>query len=513
MRRLHAALTGFLVSLGCAALSAQPIEGYVFDRLTHEPIAGAHVSTYCTNEPGVAATDGAGHFSLSVGDSCPGINIVRSGYLPFEYVEVTREPGSTLTQVRVELTPQSVIAGRVLDEDGLPVEEARIDVLRYRTVGGQRKLQLVAFGSPTYLSNDLGEYRIGGLRAGRYYIRVASMGTAGNWDARYLPQYYPAATTPEGATAIDLKAGEQRTDLHFRLVRREGVTVAGKVDLPPGFSAEKGAWVNLEPSAGGPTRVAADGTFVIAHVVPADYTLWVHGGANRAGTFEIQGSQTVLAGPSGVRGLVVAAHVAGPQTVTGIVHFQSAAPHVPLKVAIGRWDGPFQSGDVGPDGAFRIDAVPPSPCYIHLIPHVEGASSQELPISVRIGDKPVRQWQLQFDGGPVEPLHINVLTPLLDGGVAPNLRFIDAGGQNVANITMLFAGTRTGYRVVSKTNSAGVCARASLVPDTYRVYATEEDVQYDIFDDPDFLHEHANDFPPVHIASGANPPIVLTLHR
>lgn len=513
MRGFHAPLAGFFVSLGCAALSAQPIEGDVFDRLTHAPVANAHASSYCTNDTAIAATDGAGHFSLSAGDSCPGINIVRSGYLPFEYLEVAREPGSTPTQVRVELMPQSVIAGRVVDEDGLPVEGARIDVLRYLTLGGQRNLQLVLAGSQTYQSNDHGEYRIGGLRAGRYYIRVASTGTAGNWDARYLPQYYPAAVAPEDATAIDLKPGEQRTDVHFRLQRREGVTVAGKVVFPPGFGPSNGAWVRLEPSAGSSVNVAPDGSFVIAHVVPAEYTLWVNGGAPRARTSEIQGSQKLIVGPSGVRGLVLVAHAAGPQTVAGIVHFQGAAPHVPLKVAIGRWDGPFQSGDVGPDGAFRIDAVPPGPCNIHLIPHVEGTFSQELPISMRIGDKPVSPWQVQLDGGPVEPLQIHVLTPLLDGGVAPNLRFIDSGGQNAINITILFAGTRTGYRVTSRTNSAGVCARVRLVPDTYRVYASEEDVQYDIFDDADFLHEHANDFPPVRITGGTNPPIVLTLQR
>ena len=327
------------------------------------------------------------------------------------------------------------------------------------------------------------------------------------------PQYYPAATAPEDATAIDLKAGEQRADLHFRLVRREGVTVAGKVDLPSGFSAAKGAWVSLEPSSGGTGGVAADGTFVLAHVVPAEYTLRLRGCFSPGGKWEIQHSQTVLVGPSGVRGLEVAAHAAVPQAVTGIVHFQGAAPHFPLKVAIGHWDGPTQSGDLGPSGALRIGAVPPDPCNIHLIPHVEGVSSQELPSLVRIGGKPVGQWQVEFDRGPVEPLQINVLTPLLDGGVAPNLRFIDAGSQIVANITVLFAGTSTGYRGVSKTNSAGVCARVRPVPNTYRVYASVEDVQYDLFDGPNFLREHANDFPPVRITSGENPPIVLTLHR
>jgi hypothetical protein len=513
MRRFHPSLVGLFVLLGCAALNAQPIEGYVLDRLTHAPVAGAHASTYCTNDPAVAATDAAGHFSLAMGDACPGINIVRSGYLPFEFLEVTREPGSTPTQVRVELTLQSVIAGRIVDEDGLPVEEAHVDVLRYRTLGGQRTLQPVAAGPNAGLSNDLGEYRIGGLSAGHYYVRVALMGTAGSWDARYLPQYYPAATAPEDATAIDLKAGEQRTDVHFRLQRRDGVTVAGKVDLPPGFSIVQGAWVSLEPGSGTTARVAADGKFVMAHVVPAEYTLRLRGGARSGGQWEIQGSQTLLVGPAGVSGLVVAAHVTGPQTVTGLVHFQGSAPHIPLKVAIGRWDRPFQSGDVGSDGTFRIEAVPPGPCYIHLIPHVDGASSQELPISVRVGDRPVLPWRVQLDGGPVEPLQINVLTPLLDGGVAPNLRFVDAGGQNVANVTMLFAGATTGFRVISKTNSAGVCARVRLVPDTYRVYASDEDVQYDIFDDADFLHEHANDFPPVLITSGENPPLVLTVPR
>jgi hypothetical protein len=59
-----------------------------------------------------------------------------------------------------------IISGRVLDEDGEPLPWAQVSALREVYFRGKRKLSLEAL-VPT---NDLGEYRLFGLKPGRYFV-------------------------------------------------------------------------------------------------------------------------------------------------------------------------------------------------------------------------------------------------------------------------------------------------------------------------------------------------------
>src|SRR5439155_17952483 len=80
--------------------------------------------------------------------------------------------GQTLTELKVRLTPQAVITGRVLDEEREPAPYAQIMALRYRYT--QTGKQLIPMGSAS--TNDLGEYRVFGLAPGRYFLSAAMRG-------------------------------------------------------------------------------------------------------------------------------------------------------------------------------------------------------------------------------------------------------------------------------------------------------------------------------------------------
>ena len=71
-----------------------------------------------------------------------------------------------MKSLSIIMTPQGVIAGKVLDQDGDPVAMVQVQVMRYSYARGRKQLQPTGTAS----TNDLGEYRVGNLAPGRYYI-------------------------------------------------------------------------------------------------------------------------------------------------------------------------------------------------------------------------------------------------------------------------------------------------------------------------------------------------------
>src|ERR1035441_3591003 len=161
----------FLIALCQAALTGQTVQGVVVDATTGAPLGGPHVAVYGA-KPLVTRTDTGGLFRLERVNGL--LQVTRPGYL--EASNVRPPAGQDLA---IRLTPEAVISGKLEDEDGFPVEGAQVELMGYREINGERRLVGVRWGR----SNDLGEYRVGGVAAGRYYLRVSN-GNARNWDNR-----------------------------------------------------------------------------------------------------------------------------------------------------------------------------------------------------------------------------------------------------------------------------------------------------------------------------------------
>src|SRR5205814_10438543 len=104
------------------------------------------------------------------------------------------------TDVVLRMSPQGVITGRVLDEDGDPVPNVGVQLLRYSFTQGKRQLQ----GWDQVSTNDLGEYRLYGLSPGKFYLSAAANeGMNDQYDSghAYAPTYYPGASDPSSAAA------------------------------------------------------------------------------------------------------------------------------------------------------------------------------------------------------------------------------------------------------------------------------------------------------------------------
>ena len=187
------------------------IEGVVLKSTTGQPLRRALITTQkmgANDSPHTARTDSGGRFvlrNLEPGEYNLWVN--RDGYLGMGYgQEVPNGPGKLLKLAPGEqkkgvvfrLIPTGAVIGRVYDEDGEPISGVSVQAMRFTFFNGRRQLN-PAMGTST---NDLGEYRLGGLPPDKYYLAATynqpDPGGEGAPEA-YAPAYYPGTNDPDGA--------------------------------------------------------------------------------------------------------------------------------------------------------------------------------------------------------------------------------------------------------------------------------------------------------------------------
>jgi len=288
------------------------------------------------------ATDGQGRFIFTdlppsdylMSSSCVGyVDSSFSGLSsPRDVTRITLAAGQWLSNLRFELARPISIGGTVADETGEPVVGAYVRALTRVFVGGNVHLA----SSVVTRTNDRGAYRIAGLSPGKYIVMVPSVqwavpvaatdqdlitapvrpaveltgsaplarradpavpvGDRTRWIInRYLPAppardgvlsaypitFYPAARTLTAATAVELKAGEDRAGIDIRMAPVQTSRVSGVVQAVPGVDV-KGMLLRLMQTEledlgnGGETATAlvdADGSFTFVNVPAGDYTI------------------------------------------------------------------------------------------------------------------------------------------------------------------------------------------------------------------------------------------------
>jgi hypothetical protein len=197
--------------------------------------------------------------------------------------------GQEMKDLVIRLQAAAVIDGRVTDEDGDPLPEAQVAVLRQTFVSGRSHWEQVG----AERTNDLGEYRIASLAPGNYFVSVTpppnfrslietNGGTAAHHEATtadkpaptaYQTTYYPGTRDRAQAAPIQLRAGDD-FPVSFSLNPSPSVTIRGSVvDLPSGATAA----IMLQSKDFGLVLNGAemhkDGSFEIRDVSPGAYTI------------------------------------------------------------------------------------------------------------------------------------------------------------------------------------------------------------------------------------------------
>jgi hypothetical protein len=204
---------------------------------------------------------------------------------------LTLSAGQELKDVIIRLQAAAVVEGRVTDEDGDPMPEALVAVLRQTFVAGRSHWEQAG----AERTNDLGEYRVAGLAAGNYFVSVTpppdfrslieatsnapfelrrDVAAASEKVATaYQTAYYPGTRDRAQAAPIQLHGGDD-FPVNFSLTPSPSLTIRGSVaNLPAGSTAT----IMLQSRDFGPVlngaEIHKDGSFEIRDVSPGAYNI------------------------------------------------------------------------------------------------------------------------------------------------------------------------------------------------------------------------------------------------
>jgi hypothetical protein len=492
--------------LAAGSLLAQTfVEGRVLDAVTGEPVANAYITAggSMAGDP-MPTTDAAGHFRAEVRGNQVYVQVKRYGYLDY-WRSSAIQPGQAPPEIRVLLVPQAVIAGRVVDENGLPVRGAIVAVLQSRMVDGKRLLRQFRGGTVT---NELGEYRLFGLPAGRYYLGFAPERLA-DWDPRYSARLYPDATDVKDAQPIDVKAGEEVGGRDFRLSRQEGVTVSGHLVGPDAPNTRVALVFASTEQPGYQVAVKQTGDgFTISHVPPGTYTLrtWRAALVPRIG--DSMGDVTLQVGSADIRDVSLQIRPIAPQDIAGTIVFQGHTRPGPMAVMLQRTLGESKSVVSNADGTFVLKGILPGQYFLSA----NNAGGEDVPqtdgwaISAQFAGQDALMDLFDIGNDPAGELRITVAAPV----AKVTGKLLDAAGQPIGGGHVLFVSRAGGIKTSGFAADDGTFTARFLEAGEQRAYLlSSTDDWNQILRDPDFPDARRSDFPAVHIAEGANVPLVL----
>jgi len=151
-----------------------------------------------------ASTNGLGRFEI--GELPAGryrLNAARPGYLAMSYgqsrpgeagrpIELTN--GQAFANADFVLPRTALISGHVFDEAGEPLVGANVLLLQTRFFNGRRRLTPLRGNA---ISDDTGQYRLGGLEPGEYYVQASSRETwEGNPPDKQMLGFVPTYSLP-----------------------------------------------------------------------------------------------------------------------------------------------------------------------------------------------------------------------------------------------------------------------------------------------------------------------------
>jgi len=495
-----------------------------------------------TNYSESTANDGAFVFE----DVAPGrytLSAERTGFIATRYgarsntspgTQLNLTPGMELKDLSIKMTPQGVIAGKVLDQDGDPVAGVQVQVMRYAYQRGRKQLQ----SNGAVSTNDLGEYRIGNLVPGRYYISATDRrtlafaqdraGRAGNGQEANITTYYPNGTDASSAAPIEVAAGGEMRGVDIRLLQAKVYTVRGKaVDesgMPSSTVVSFNAANALPQNGAGVTQLRPDGTFEFRNIIPGAYVLQVVQATTGNAPANVTGRVEVTVGDANIDGLVLPLGP-GPE-ITGSVRLENGDIATLIKPAQNA-AGPVPAGStmvarpiaftlmpseadamylstpnaqVKEDGTFRFNSVGPGKYVLNAISLPPGTYLK----SARFGGQEVTRAPIDVTSGSGGTLDIVLSSKAADiAGSVQN----DKGEALAGVIVTLWPQTSDasfmGGSRQANTDQNGGFRFQNLTPGEYDVAAWEE-LEPGLTQSADFLNHFTNEASAIKLAEGGH---------
>jgi len=487
-----------------ADVTLMPVQG---GRTAAGPRAGGPEGPAGTRR---AATDQTGKFSISGVE--PGryqLSAQRQGYLQGRYgarkprqmgTQIEIAAGLELKDLKIELTPQGVITGRVLDEEGEPLQSIQVQVMSQgygaamgmgRGAGRGARRFMPQGGSAT---NDKGEFRITNVAPGEVILEVRPMrfnpmqqtlpGESG--EMGYVATYYPGVTDAARAQKIPVAAGAELSGFDIRLQKTRVYRIKGKViDGVTGAPVKNFMAMTIPrdspaffgPMGGGFQR-QPDGSFELRNVTPGSYTLNVRGegrnGINHRERIDVSDN---------VEGLVI--RVMPGVDIAGQVIAKDPSKLTVSSVRVQVTDadtgmGFFGGGSTKDDGTFTVESVGTGRYRINAFlqdGYIE---------SIKVGEQETLGKDFEIAGGTAPPVKVYVSHE--SGTVTASAMNND---QPATTGSVVLLPRDKDLRVqpfvkVSPVDQSGSCTLRGLAPGEYIAFAMEE-LEYGFWDDDEIM--------------------------
>jgi carboxypeptidase family protein len=462
----------------------------------------------------------------------------RTGFLRREFGQRSRnglgsvfnlEANQQLRNLEIELRPSAAISGRVTNPEGDPLVAAEVRAMATVYQGGRKVLRVMQ----STLTNDLGEYRLFGLPAGRYYVSTAPTDSQATslivnsslpvpipsvppalLSATRSAVYYPGTTDSRNATPIDLTTGGDFGGVNITFVPLNRYHIRGNV--PGGMARVTLVPGDLDQTVSVRSADASSGPFDFPNVSPGEYTLVAISG-------ELLGIASVSLGDSDLENVTVG--LGSTVSLPTRVSFEDRGPvdndpdldSISFNL-IADPPIPGQDPDVYapfPNGYLAFGVLLRQNYEIVLRRIRNDSTSARLRDvyikSIRMGNRDVLSEGLRLDD-PDKPPQIEVVLGLRSGTLSGNV--VSEKRKPEANATVLLvpdAGRRrwADSFLTTTTDIIGNFTIGRIPPGDYIAFSWEE-VEDGAWMDPDFLKKYEPVGKRVHVSAGNNPSLNIT---
>jgi hypothetical protein len=162
-----------------------------------------------------ALTDEDGRFRLELEGGHYAVEATQDGFFQPRRLTLTLTIGEEVRGISLRISPTSTITGRVLDEDGAPINLTEVTAFREQYIDGRRRMgrcDIIPLAEGARQStNERGEYRLFGLTPGEYFVTASIRG------CDTFAGYFPNVTDPADASTVVVVPGVDSTGIDIRL--------------------------------------------------------------------------------------------------------------------------------------------------------------------------------------------------------------------------------------------------------------------------------------------------------
>ena len=431
------------------------------------------------------------------------LSVERQGFLRQSYGARRYYNGGTpillaqdqqMKGILFKLVPQSVIAGKVVDEDGEPMAGVQVDGFRWLYRSGKKQWTQVANTN----TSDIGEYRLANLEPGRYIVNAIPRNTSANMvltpateplpntpEMIYAHTYYPNSLEAATAAPVDVGPGAEVRGIDIRPAKIRSFRIRGTV-------------ANVDAGGRGQVRVMLapretglmssnmgigmarppENRFEIRGVTPGSYVAYAISGN---GPQQSVGIQPIEVTANHVDGVLLT--VGWGSDLQGTVKVTDAATPV---------DAPNLSVGVRPTGPMPVGAPPRSKVDADLkftlknvLPLRYAISVTGVPEScyvktIRYGGVDVPDTGIELTGNGAIEVTLSATAGEVDGTV------VDKDGKPAAGAIVALIPSDGSSPRANSADETGSVTFKGLKPGEYKLYAWE-DIEPGAYQDPEFV--------------------------